>query len=509
MKRPLVLIILSGWGYSPSREGNAIALANTPNYDLLSTNYPLTLLAAAGEAVGLSNKAVGDSEIGHRTIGAGRIQRAGLSKINDAVKSDAFSSNKVLLEAMQKAKKTNLHLIGLLSDGDVHSSQNHLFELIRLAKKCGVENVFVHATLDGRDVLPNSAEIYVEALEIKMADIGLGKLATLCGRKWTMDKSNRWERTARAYTMLVHAEGEQAFDAVNAIRGNYLRNISDDEIEPIVLLSSPKTPVAVLKDDDVVIFFNHRGDRIKQMAQAVAFADAEGVSTTNKPKVHTVCLTEYDATFNLPVAFTDREEMKNTLAQVFSDQGILNCRITETDKYAHVTHVFNGGEEHEYACEQLILLQTDKLGETLPEMSSYKITDKLLRGIEAGENDVFILNFPAADTLAQTGNLEKTIEAIQHIDTCLGGIADKIRETNGVLLITSDHGNSEELIDENQTLNNSNTKNPVPFHLIDDRLKDAKLREDGTLADIAPTILGILGIEKPLEMTGNDLRTEN
>jgi 2,3-bisphosphoglycerate-independent phosphoglycerate mutase len=282
MKRPLALIILSGWGYSPSREGNAVALANTPNYDLLATNYPFTLLAAAGEAIGLPKDSGGNSGIGHLTIGSGRIHRNNLTKINEAINTDSFSSNKVLLEAMQKAKKTNLHLIGLLSNGDVHSSLNHLFALIRLAKKCGVTSVFIHATLDGRDVMPNSAEFYVEALEIKLNEIGLGKLATLCGRKWTMDKSNRWERTARAYTMLVHAEGEHAYDAVNAIRGNYLRNVSDADIEPIVLFSNPKNPVTTLKNDDVVIFFNHRGDRLKQLVEAVAFAKSEAVSTAGK-----------------------------------------------------------------------------------------------------------------------------------------------------------------------------------------------------------------------------------
>jgi 2,3-bisphosphoglycerate-independent phosphoglycerate mutase len=509
MKRPLALIILSGWGYSPSREGNAIALANTPNYDLISTNYPLTLLAASGEEIGLPEDETGNSEVGHSTIGSGRILRNNLQKINDAIVTDAFSSNKVLLDAMRKAKKTNLHLIGLLSDGDVNSTQNHLFALIRLAKKCGVKNLFVHATLDGRDVPPNTADIYVEALEIKMSEIGLGKLATLCGRKWTMDKSNRWERTARAYTMLAHAEGEQAFDAINAIRGNYLRNISDEEIEPIVMLSNPKTPVATLKDDDVVIFFNHRGDRMKQFVQSVAFSKSEAVSAHNKPNVHTVCLTEYDAEFNLPVAFSKHEELKNTLAEVFAEKGILNCRITETDKYPHITYIFNGGEDKEYACEQLILLQKEKNDEPLPEMSSFKITDKLLRAIEAGENDVFIVNFPAVEILAQTGSLEKTIESVQHIDTCLGGIVDKIRQNNGVLLITSDSGNSEEMIDKNQNMSSKNTKNPVPFHFVYDEIKDFKLREDGTLADIAPTILAILGIEKPTEMTGKDLRLEN
>jgi 2,3-bisphosphoglycerate-independent phosphoglycerate mutase len=509
MKRPLVLVILSGWGYSPNREGNAIALANTPHYDELSTNFPFTLLAAAGEEIGLPKDEPGNSDVGHITIASGRLPRNSFDKINHAISTDEFSTNKTLLDAMRRAKNTNLHLVGLLSDGDVHSSQNHLFALLRLAKKCGVKNAFIHATLDGRDVQPNSAEIYVEALEIKIQDIGLGKLATLCGRKWTMDKSNRLERTARAYTMLVHAEGEHAFEPINAIRGNYLRNIGDEDIEPIVLLSNPKTPVATLKNDDVVIFFNHRGDRMKQLVESVSSTGSNAFSATNKPNMHVVCLTDYNTKNKLPIAFSDRGEMKNMLGEVLSQHGILNCRIAETERYPHITAFFNGGSATEFDCEQRILLQSTDANDLQPEMQSYKITDKLLRGLDARENDVFIVNFSAADVMARSESLEKTIEAVQHIDNCLGGIARKISQLNGVLLITSDHGNSEELIDENQKLNGSNTKNPVPFHYVDEQNRNAKLSEDKTLADIAPTVLAILGIKKPADMTGQDLRMGN
>lgn len=508
-KRPLALIILDGWGYSPRREGNAVALAHTPYYDEISAKYPKTLLEAAGARVGLPEGANGNSEVGHMSIGAGRIVRTEISKINQALKTGKFFENKVLLDAFKKTKKSNaLHLIGLLSDGDVHSSQNHLFALLRMAKDAGLENVFVHCILDGKDVMPRSADVYVEALEIKMADIGCGKIATVCGRYYGMDKDMNWERTARAYTMLVHAEGERAFDAVTAIRGSFLRGINDEFIQPIVLEEKPGIPVATIKDGDTVIFFNHRADRMRQLVKSLAVTDLDENNAITKPKTKAVCLTEYDRNFSLPVAFPLEEEA-NVLAKVFADNGVLNCRLTETEKYAHLTYFFNGGVESEHPCEQRILIQSPKIPnyEMQPEMGCFKVTDKLLRGLEAGENDVFIVNLAAADLIAHGGNMSKTIEAVQYIDTCLGGILQKIRELNGIAIITSDHGNCEEMVNfDNGEINNSHTKNPVPFHLIDEQLNGLKLRSDGALEDIAPTILGILGIEKPEEMTGNDLR---
>ncbi len=508
-KRPLALIILDGWGYSPRREGNAIALAHTPYYDEISAKYPKTLLEAAGLRIGLPDGTSGNSELGHMSIGAGRIVRTEFSKINVALKTGTFFENKVLLETFKKTKKSNsLHLIGLLSDGDVHSSQNHLFALLRMAKNEGLEKVFVHCILDGQDVMPRTADIYAEALEIKMADIGCGKIATLCGRYYGMDQDLNWERTARVYTMLVHAEGERAFDAVTAIRGSFLRGINDEFIQPIILEEKPGIPVATVADGDTIIFFNHRADRMRQLVKSIAVTDADDSNSIVKPKTEVVCLTEYDRTFNLPVAFPLEEEA-NVLAKVFATEGILNCRLTETERYAQLTYFFNGGVESEHPCEQRILIQSPKVAayETQPEMGCFKVTDKLLRGLEGGENDVFIVNLAAADLIANTGKLNKTIEAVQFIDTCLGGILQKIREVNGIAIITSDHGNCEEMVNfDNGEINSYPTANPVPFHLIDEQTNGLKLRTDGALEDIAPTILGILGIEKPKEMTGNDLR---
>ncbi|MGI8555737.1 MAG: 2,3-bisphosphoglycerate-independent phosphoglycerate mutase, partial [Pyrinomonadaceae bacterium] len=328
-----------------------------------------------------------------------------------------------------------------------------------------------------------------------------------CGRYYAMDKDENWERTARAYTMLVHAEGEHASDGIAAIRNSFLRGIADEFIQPIILEDTPSVPVATIKEGDTVIFFNHRADRIRQLVKALSVPDFDE-APIGKPYIETVCLTEYDRIFGLPVAFPLEEEL-NVLAQVFARHGILNCRVTETEKYAHVTYFFNGGVEVEHPCEQRVLVQSPKAApnETPPEMGCFKVTDKLLRGLDAGENDVFIVNLAAPDLAAHSGNLNKAIEAVQFVDTCLGGILQKIRDVDGVAIITSDHGSCEEMVDlETGEKNNSHTKNPVPFHLVDEHADGMRLRADGALEDVAPTILGLLNIEKPLEMTGRDLR---
>lgn len=508
-KRPLALIILDGWGYSPKREGNAIALAHTPFYDEISQNYPHTLLAASGLRVGLTPDTPGSSEVGHLNIGAGRIVQTDVANISNALKSGAFFENQVLKDAFAKAKANHsaVHLIGLLSDGDVHSSTANLFALVKMAKNENLKDVFIHPILDGRDVAPRTADIYIEALEIKLADINLGKIATLCGRYYAMDKDQNWERTARAYTMLVHSEGERATDAVTAIRNSFLRGISDEFVQPIILEDDSGAPVANIKDGDVVVFFNHRPDRMRQLVKSLS-ADAVEFAAHGKPQVEIVTLTEYDRKFEHPVAFRQENE-PNVMAKVFAENGVLNCRVTETEKYAHLTYFLNGGIELEHPCEQRIFVQSLKNSacETQPEMQCFKVTDKLLRGLEAGENDVFIVNLAAPDMVAHTGNLEKTIEAVQFVDTCLGGILEKVRTLKGVAIITADHGNCEEMADLlTGEPNNSHTNNPVPFHLIDEQAGNFKLREGGALQDVAPTILGILGIEKPSEMTGRDLR---
>lgn len=508
-KKPLALIILDGWGYSPKKQGNAIALARTPNYDEIARIYPRTLLAASGLRVGLTPDTPGSSEVGHLNIGAGRIVQTDVANISNAVKSGEFFDNKVLKAAFAKAKANHsaVHLIGLLSDGDVHSSPANLFALVRMAKNERLQNVFIHPILDGLDVAPRTADIYVEALEIKLADIGVGKIATLCGRHYAMDKNRNWERTARAYTMLVHSEGERATDAVTAIRNSFLRGISDEFLQPVVLENASGEPIAKIKNGDLVIFFNHRADQMRQIVKSLTVGAVE-FDASGKPKAELVSLTEYDRNFDFPAAFKPESE-PNVLAKVFAEQGVLNCRVTETEKYAHITYFLNGGVELEHPCEQRVFVPSlnNSACETQPEMQCFKVTDKLLRALEAGENDVFITNLAAPDMVAHTGNLEKTIEAVQFVDTCLGGILEKIRAVGGVAIVTADHGNCEEMADLlTGEPNNSHTTNPVPFHLIDEHAVGSKLREGGALEDVAPTILGILGIEKPAEMTGTDLR---
>ncbi len=509
-KRPLALIIIDGWGYSPRREGNAIALARTPNYDEICHRYPKTLLEASGTRVGLAHGSAGNSEVGHMTIGAGRIVRTGSSRVAQAIDSGEFYQNEILVSAMKAARERDsaVHLVGLLSDGGIHSNQNSLFALLKIAKTLGLENVFVHGILDGRDVPKRTADIYVEALELKLNDVGCGKIATLCGRFLAMDRDQNWERTARAYTLLVHGEGEPARDGITAIRNSFLRGIEDEFIQPIVMIDEDNNPVAKVEDGDVVIFFNHRGDRMRQLVQAISMNGAEEVAVLLKPNVDLVCLTEYDKTFKIPVAFRAEEE-RNLLAEVFAKNGVTNCRVSEFEKFAHITSFFNGGMAAEFPGEHRMLVTprngTDGL--SYPEMSSFRITDKVRSGLDSGEHEVFIVNLAAADVMAHTGDLNRTIEAVQFIDTCIGGIVEKIREVEGIAIITSDHGNCEEMIDlSTGERSGTHTRNPVPFHFVDESANGLKLRTDGALEDIAPTILGVLGIETPAEMTGRDLR---
>lgn len=509
-RRPIALVIIDGWGYSPRTEGNAIALAHTPFYDEICARFPKTTLVASGLRVGLTPDMPGTSEVGHLNLGAGRIVQTDVSRISNSIKSGKFFENKVLKEAFAKAKANNAaaHLIGLLSDGEIHSSPDNLFALLRIAKNEGVKDVFVHAILDGRDVEPRTADIYAEALEIKLADIGIGKIATLCGRYYAMDREENWERTARAYTMLVHGEGERASDAVMAIRASFLRGIADEFIAPIVLEESAGVPVGSVKNGDTVVFFNHRPDGMRQLVKSLAVADYSEFVTFGKPRIEAVCMTEYDRAFKLPVAFRQENE-ENVLATIFAENEITNCRVTESEKYPHVTYFFNGGVEHEHAYEQRLLVPSvkQKSYELQPEASCFKVTDKLLRALEADETEVFVVNLAAPDMVAHTGNLEKTIEAVQFVDTCLGGIVEKIIEVGGVAVITSDHGNCEEMADLlTGEPNNGHTTNPVPFHLVDAHANGTRLRDDGALEDVAPTILAMLGIEKPEEMTGRDLR---
>lgn len=504
LSRPLALIILDGWGYAPRTEGNAIAMAHTPYYDEICRRYPMTTLAAAGEAVGQNADEAGSVEVGHLNIGTGRVAQTEVSRIKNAVSSGEFLDNAVLKRAFAKAKENggDVHLIGLMSDGGVHSSTENLFALVRMAKKHGLERVFIHCILDGVDVPPRTADVYVEALEIKLADIGVGKIATLCGRFFAMDANERWERTARAFTMLVHAEGERANDAVSAIRNSFLRGISDEFIAPIVIEAERDTPVAIVKSGDLVVFFNHRGEGIRQLVRSLCLPEGESGA---KPEVETVCLTEYDRAFNLPAAFRQEPE-KNTLSDVLSKLEIRNLKVTETARFSHLTVGFDGGADEPQQFEEHVL--TPGLAADLkPESQSFKIANRVIRAMESSTGGVFIANIPAAALMAETGDVERTRSAIQYIDTCIGGICEKAEERGGLVILTSSHGNCEAMLhSESGEPSYAPTANPVPFHLIDTSNGRVQLRDDGSLSDVAPTILGILGIEKPAEMTGTDLR---
>jgi 2,3-bisphosphoglycerate-independent phosphoglycerate mutase len=509
-KGPLALIILDGFGHSNAREGNAVALAEMPFYDELREKYPHTLIEASGACVGLPAHVMGNSEVGHLNMGSGRVIMTDVRRIDYAIETGEFYSNEALVKALDAAKARGgaLHLLGLLSDGLVHSSQEHLYALLRMAKERGLARAYVHCFLDGRDTPPSSAEIYIRALQSKLDEIGTGEIATLCGRYYAMDRDKRWERTKRAYDLLVHAEGERATDPFAALRRSYERGVTDEFVEPVCLVREDGSPVATIKDNDACVFFNFRADRARQLTRALAVAGFDEFDISDRPLVDFVCFTLYDLTFRLPIAFPQLRH-KNILAEVFAATNVRNYRLAETEKYAHVTYFFNGGTETAFEHERRLLVPSPKVAtyDLMPEMSAFKVTDKILRAIDEGGTDVFIVNFANPDMVGHTGNLQKTIEAVQYVDTCLGWITKSLKTARGRCLITADHGNCEQMIDPRTGQpHTAHTTNPVPFHLIDADSIGVPLRDDGALEDIAPTILALLGLSKPSDMTGRDLR---
>lgn len=508
-KRPLALIIIDGWGYSPREEGNAIALAAKPYYDELCEQYPQTLLVASGERVGLPAGVMGNSEVGHLNIGAGRVIRMDVSRVDYDVATGEFFRNEVLVTAMDAVNQRGvLHLMGLLSDGKVHSSIEHLYALLKMARDRGVQRIFIHCFLDGRDTPPTSAVHYLKALQNNIQEIGIGEIATVIGRYYAMDRDKRWERTQRAYELLVDGHGEPATDPIAAVQKSYERGVTDEFVEPIAIVNEFGSPIGTLKDGDSVIFFNFRPDRARQLTRAIAvpgFAEFDG---SRRHSVAFVCFTVYDRTFPLPVAFPPHDH-KNVLAEVWDAARVRNYRLAETEKYAHVTYFFNGGVEREHECERRLLVPSPKIAtyDLQPEMSAFNVTDNVLRAIDEDETDIFIVNFANPDMVGHTGKLDKTIEACQYVDTCLGWITKAIRQARGITLITADHGNAEQMIDpQSGGPHTAHTTNPVPFHLVDEDSKGIKLREGGALEDVAPTILGLMGTPQPQEMTGHDLR---
>ena len=509
-KGPLALIILDGFGHSEAREGNAVALAKMPFYDELREKYPHTLIEASGTCVGLPGGVMGNSEVGHLNMGAGRVIMTDIRRIDYSVETGEFFKNEAFVTALDNAKARGgaVHLMGLLSDGLVHSSQQHLYALLRMAKERGLARAYVHCFLDGRDTPPSSAHLYVKALQDRIAETGFGEIATVCGRYYAMDRDNRWERTKRAYDMLVSGVGARAADPAAAVRHSYERGVTDEFVEPAVITRPDGSPVAAIKDGDSCIFFNFRADRARQLTRALAVEEFDGFPVPDRPKIDYVCFTLYDQTFPLPIAFAQLQH-KNILAEVFAAVGVRNYRLAETEKYAHVTYFFNGGTEREFPSERRLLVPSPKVAtyDMMPEMAAFKLTEKILRAIDENETDVFIVNFANPDMVGHTGNLSKTIEAVQYVDTCLGWITKALKTRKGRCLITADHGNCEQMVDPTTGQpHTAHTNNPVPFHLIDDDSLGVKLRADGALEDLAPTMLALLGLDKPADMTGRDLR---
>ena len=513
--KPLVLIIRDGWGVrdedpeSAKRHGNAVLLANLPVLDELLATYPHSLLEASGEAVGLPPGQMGNSEVGHQNLGAGRVTYQDLMRISVAIRGGSFFRNPVLLKVMGEVRRTGkrLHLMGLLSDGGVHSHITHLFALLDMAKQQGLkaDQVAVHPILDGRDTPPQSGADYLEQLEREIQRIGIGRVGTVIGRYYSMDRDNRWERTNRAYEAYVLGKGHHAHSAEEAIKQSYANGVTDEFVEPTVIVHEREGPTGTINDGDGVIFFNFRPDRARQITRAFTHAAPEG-SAQPPVDVHYVCMTQYDATFRVPVAFPP-EVVHNPVGEVVANAGMRQLRIAETEKYAHVTYFFNGGREVAFEHEDRAMIPSPKVStyDLQPEMSANGITEELLKRLDGDSPyDLVVLNFANADMVGHTGVLKATIQALEVVDACIGHIVERVKQLGGITLITADHGNAEQMIDDDGGPLTAHTTNPVHLILVDGSRRGARL-QDGIFADVAPTMLELLELQVPTEMTGHSL----
>lgn len=500
-----MLMILDGFGIRESEVGNAVKLANTPNIDKLMKICPTSIIHASGLQVGLPEGQMGNSEVGHTNIGAGRIVYQELTRITKSIENGDFFSIPEFVSAIENCKKheSKLHILGLLSDGGVHSHIRHLYGLLELAKRKDFEDVYVHCFMDGRDTLPASGESYIVKLEEKMREKGVGRIATISGRFYSMDRDKRWQRVQKAYDALVNGEGNKATSAVSAIEASYQKEVFDEFVEPTVIYSGDK-PVAKIEKNDSVIFFNFRPDRARELTRTLVDPEFNEFETKNLD-LYYVTFTQYDATLpNVNIAFKP-EKLVNTFGEYISKNGLTQLRIAETEKYAHVTFFFNGGEEKQYPGEDRILVPSPKVEtyDMQPEMSAEEVTVKVVEAIKSGKYNSIILNYANPDMVGHTGSLEAAIKAIEKIDGCVQRVVDAVKEQNGVLLITADHGNAEQMIDEaTGEPYTAHTTNPVPLILVG---KDNVRLKEGRLADLAPTMLEIMGLEKPQEMTGESL----
>lgn len=509
-KKPVMLMILDGFGIAEKSEGNAVALANKPNFDRLLKEYPNTQLQASGMAVGLPEGQMGNSEVGHLNIGAGRIVYQELTRITKAIEDGDFFENEALMKAMKNAKENNasLHLMGLLSDGGVHSHIEHLKGLLEFAKKEGLQKVYVHAFMDGRDVPPSSGKDFIIKAEEMMKEVGVGQIATVSGRYYAMDRDNRWERVQLAYNAIVLGEGEKASSAVEAIDNSYHDEKTDEFVLPCVI-EEDGHPTATIKNGDSVVFFNFRPDRARELTRAINDKEFAGFNRETLDLTF-VTMTQYDKTLErVNIAFKP-QTLVNTLGEYVSSKGLEQLRIAETEKYAHVTFFFNGGVEKENPGEERKVIPSPKVAtyDLKPEMSAYEVTDELLNRLDQDKYDMIILNFANPDMVGHTGVVQAAVKAIEAVDECLGKIVDKVLEKDGTVFITADHGNAETEIDFS-TGNpfTAHTTNPVPFVWVSNNI-DGRTLKSGKLADIAPTMLNVMNLEVPEEMTGECLITK-
>ena len=503
-KSPVALIILDGFGLRDERQGNAVALANKPNYDRLWDEYPHTTLTASGEAVGLPDGQMGNSEVGHLNIGAGRIVYQNLTRINKSIRDADFFKNEALLRAVAHAKENNsaLHLMGLLSDGGVHSHNEHLYALLELAKMNNIQKVFVHAFLDGRDVNPQSALDYIEKTEEQMEKLGVGKFATITGRYYAMDRDKRWERVEKTYRALVDGVGLTAATPSAGVLASYERNIHDEFVEPFIIEELGK-PVATIEDNDAIIFFNFRPDRAIQLSRTFTDYVFNEFETKKYENLKFVTFTHYSDEVVGDIVF-DKANLEDTLGETIANNGLTQLRIAETEKYPHVTFFMSGGKEDKFLGEDRMLIPSPKVAtyDLKPEMSAFELTDVLVDAINADRFDAIILNFANPDMVGHSGLLVPTIKAIEAVDECLGRVFEAIHAKGGSAIITADHGNADEVLTLENTPMTAHTTNPVPVIVTN---KELVLRDGGILADLAPTMLKLLKLQQPEKMTGTPL----
>ncbi|MFW5489858.1 MAG: 2,3-bisphosphoglycerate-independent phosphoglycerate mutase [Desulfovibrio sp.] len=504
---PLLLLILDGWGYAPEGPGNAVSQAETPHLDSILSSYPSTLLACAGRAVGLPDGFMGNSEVGHMNIGAGRVVYQDMTRIDLAIEQDEFTSNPAFVQAVEavKASGGKLHLMGLVSDGGVHSHQNHINALLDMAKANGLDQVYVHAFLDGRDTPPTSGKGYVSTLLDTMSQKGIGKVASVTGRFYAMDRDKRWDRNALAYAALVQGEAETATNPLDAIQRSYDRNEGDEFVKPCVMTDNGE-PMAPVQDGDAIIFFNFRADRARQICRAFFDPDFDGFERKSLPKLaFFVTMTRYEGDFPMAVAFPP-VSIENTLGQTVSEAGLAQLRIAETEKYAHVTYFLNCGREEPFPNENRVLVPSPREVATYdqkPVMSAREVTDKLLERLD--DNRLCVCNLANLDMVGHTGIIKAAVEAVECVDECVGRIVDAVLERGGTILMTADHGNAEEMIDPKGNPQTAHSTNPVRLVYIASDVDGLCLRDGGKLGDIAPTALAIMGLQQPEAMTGVNL----